>query len=120
MSENSDDLEDRFASWVEAVVRARRFWIVVGPTDKNTVLEDPEEDRDLQLLYATEADARADAERDANAGRDLRPDSMETDDLPALCDAAERRGDAFALWQNESSIVAEPDMLREELLRYAE
>ena len=116
----TDDLTERFESWVEGVVRARRFWIVVGPTGENTVLDDPEQNRDLQLLYATEADAAAEAERPADAGNDLRPDSLETDDLPGLCDAAERRGDAFALWEDGSWIVAEPDVLREELERYAE
>jgi hypothetical protein len=116
----TDDLTAPFESWVERVVRARRFWIVVGPTEENTVLEDPEKDRDLQLLYATEDEARAAADDPADAGRDLRPDSIETDDLPALCDAAERRGDAFALWDDGSWIVAEPDVLREELERYAQ
>ena len=117
---SDDDLVDRFEQWVEDVVRARRFWIVVGPTGENTVLEDTEQDRDLQLLYATEADARDGAQRPVDAGKDLTPDAIETDDLPALCDAAERRGEAFALWRDGRWIVAEPDVLREELLGYAQ
>ncbi len=123
----SDDVE-RFEAWVEDIVRAGRFWIVVGPTGENTVLEDPEQDRDLQLLYPTEADAQKAADLPADAGKDLRPDSIETDDLPGLCEAAEGRGEAFALWmagadpasEAESWLIAEADLLREELERYAE
>ena len=116
----TDDLTDRFERWVESVVRARRFWIVVGTTGENTVQEDHEQQRDLHLLYRTEADAAAAAQDPAGAGEDLRPDSIEIDDLPHLCDEAERRGEAFALSDGDGWIVAEPDVLREELEQYAE
>ena len=112
------DLDGRFERWVEDVVRAERFWIVINATEQNTVLEDPDADRDLQELFATEAEAQAHSERPADAGKGLRPDWIETDALRGLCDAAERRGDAFALWSGTSWIAAEPDLLREELERY--
>lgn len=112
----SEDLVDRFEAWVEKVVRAGEYWIVVDDTEQNTVLEDPEQDRDLHLLYATEdAARRSGAEAPADAGKGLRPASMPVADLPALCDSTEGRGEAFALWEDEGRwVVAEP-VLREEL-----
>ena len=79
----ADDLTGRFERWVERVVRDGRFWIVIGPSGANTVLDEP--------------------------------DHIATADLPALCTSAEDRGDAFALWEDGNWIVAEPDLLREEL-----
>ena len=115
---DDDDLVDRFESWVEGVVRSGRFWILVGPTGENAMQEDHKRNRDLHLLYPTEADAAADAERPTD--QDVRPDSIETDELPNLCDAAEGRGEAFKLWDGDWWIVAEPDVLREELEQYME
>jgi hypothetical protein len=112
----TDELTKRFEGWVERVVQAGEFWIVIDDTEQNTVLEDPDEDRDLQLLYASEEDARRHGvDRPADAGKGLRPDAMPVADLPALCEPAEQRGEAFALWEGGSWVVAEPDLLREEL-----
>jgi hypothetical protein len=119
---SDDDLEQRFADWVEHIVRERRFWIMVGENGNNTVIEDPEAERDLQLIYGSEDEARADDDDRPSTdggGGPRNAESIETDDLPALCDKAIERGDAFGIVTRDGLIVAEPDVLRDELLKYA-
>jgi hypothetical protein len=104
----SDDLQQRYQAWVDAVIEAGEAWII-GDDEHNTVFEDPDEDRDLHLMFAS----RADAERHSERGSVTDPIPLE--DLPEILDKAEDRGDGLALWYGDSWIVADPGPLAEEL-----
>jgi hypothetical protein len=102
------DLEKRYQAWVEAVVARGEVWII-GEGDLNTVIEDPNEDRDLNLLFSS----RRDAERHRDRGEVFAPIAVE--DLPALLDRVDARGEGLALWHDDRWIVADAAPLAAEL-----
>jgi hypothetical protein len=102
------ELEERYRSWVEEVLARGEVWII-GEGDLNTVIEDPNESRDLNLLFSS----RTDAEQHRERGEVFPP--IAVDDLPALLDRVEARGEGLALWHRDRWIVADPAPLAEEL-----
>lgn len=105
---SEEELQDRYQSWVDAVLAAREVWIT-GNDDDNAVIEDPDEDRDLHLMFSSRKDAEAEAEEGRYAS------AITVEDLVEILDKADRRGDGLALWQGQSWIVADPGPLAEEL-----
>ncbi|WP_028062228.1 hypothetical protein [Solirubrobacter soli] len=102
------ELEERYQSWVDEVVFRGAVWII-GEGDRNTVIEDPNEDRDLNVLFSS----RADAERHRERGRVFPPIAVA--DLPELLDFVAGRGEGVALWHGDRWIVADPAPLAAEL-----
>lgn len=103
------ELEERYQAWVEAVLAGGEIW-TIGEGDRNTVIEDPDSDRDLNLLFSS----RADAERHAERGEVQEP-PLPLADFPEILDRVEARGEGLALWHGESWIVADPAPLAAEL-----
>ena len=103
-----DELQQRYQQWVDAVVEGGKVW-TVGNEEFNTVIEDPDEDRDLHLMFSSRRDAQAHAD-----GAEVH-EPIELEDLIGILEKAEGRGDGLALWQGESWIVADPGPLAEEL-----
>jgi hypothetical protein len=108
--EPGDDaaLEGRFDDWVRAAVRQGSVWILVDEEDFNTVLEDPEAERDLHMFFVSEADAASRAEGTS-------PSELTLDEVAPLFGQIEERGEAVALWDGASWIVAEPSVLADAL-----
>ena len=104
MSTNGDGLEARFDAWVRDAAREGRVWILVDEDDFNTVLEDDEAERDLHMLFTSEADA-------ATHAQGTSPAELGFDELAPLFGQIEERGEALALWGGGSWIVAEPGVL---------
>jgi hypothetical protein len=100
--------EQRYRSWVDEVLSRGAVWIV-GHGDLNLVIEDPDDDRDLNLLFSS----RADAERHRNGAEVFAPIGVR--DLPALLDRVHARGEGLALWHGDRWIVADAAPLAEEL-----
>lgn len=105
---SDEQLQDRYAEWVDAVLAAGEAWII-GDDEHNTVFEDPEEDRDLHLMFSSRADAEAHSDRGGVT------DPIPVEDLIPILEKADGRGDGLALWHGESWIVADPGPLAEEL-----
>ncbi|MDA0184531.1 hypothetical protein OJ997_29785 [Solirubrobacter phytolaccae] len=105
----TEELQKRYDAWVDAVLAGGEIWIV-GDDEHNTVFEDPEEDRDLNLLFSS----RADAERHPEHGQVQAP-PLPLADFPEVLDRVEARGEGLALWHGESWIVADPGPLAAEL-----
>ena len=63
----------------------------IGDDDHNTVFEDPDEDRDLHLLFSS----RADAERHPERGR-LQEPPLPLADFPEILDRIDARGEGLA------------------------
>jgi hypothetical protein len=102
------ELEKRYQAWVDEVVARGEVWII-GEGDLNTVIEDPNEDRDLNLLFSS----RADAEHHHERGEVFPP--IRVEELPALLDRVDGRGEGLALWHDDRWIVADPAPLASEL-----
>jgi hypothetical protein len=105
---SEDELQERYQQWVDAVCEGGEVYII-GDDEYNTVFEDPDEDRDLHLMFSSRQDAQAHADR----GQVLDPIALE--DLIPILEKAEGRGDGLALWHGDSWIVADPGPLAEEL-----
>ena len=106
---SSEELQARYAEWVDAVLAAGEVWII-GDEEHNTVFEDPEEDRDLHLMFSS----REDAEAESDSGAVIDP-PIPLEDLIPILEKADGRGDGLALWHGDSWIVADPGPLAEEL-----
>jgi hypothetical protein len=107
----SEELQKRYQAWVEAVVASGEAWII-GDEEHNTVFEDPDEDRDLNLMFSSHDDAQAHAERGPQLS------AIALGDLPPILDRVESRGEGLALWHGDSWIVADPGPLAEELRQH--
>ncbi len=103
-----DELQQRYQQWVDAVVEGGKVW-TVGSEEFNTVIEDPDEDRDLHLMFSSRRDAQAHAD-----GAEVH-EPIELADLIPILEKAEGRGDGLALWQGKRWIVADPGPLAAEL-----
>jgi hypothetical protein len=108
MSSEQEELQERYGQWVDAVLEGGAVWII-GDEEHNTVFEDPDEDRDLHLMFSSRQDAEAHADR----GQVLDPIALA--DLIPILDKADGLGDGLALWHGDSWIVAEPGPLAGEL-----
>ncbi len=106
--DEQDELQERYAQWVAALIADGRVWYT-GEGEHNVVLEDPHEDRDLNVLFTS----REAAAEYAEEGHWVDASSLE--DLPELLDRMEGRGEGLALWHGDRWIVAEPGPLAEEL-----
>lgn len=107
----AQELQERYDAWVDAVVAGGEVWYL-GDDQHNTVIEDPEEDRDLNLLFCS----RADAERQQHLeGERVQDPPLPLADFPEVLDRVEARGEGLALWQDDSWIIAEPGPLAAEL-----
>ena len=95
------ELHEQYQRWVDAVVAAGEVWII-GEGDQNTVIEDPDADRDLNLLFSS----RADAEQHPERGEVLTP-PISVDDFAEILDGVDERGEGLALWHGDGWIVAE-------------
>jgi hypothetical protein len=94
------ELEARYQAWVDEVLAHGEAWII-GDGEYNTVFEDPEEDRDLNLLFSSAADAERHSERGNVVS------SLALENLPELMDRVDGRGEGLALWHGDSWIVAD-------------
>jgi hypothetical protein len=108
MASEPEELQERYQAWVDAVVDAGEVWII-GDDEHNTVFEDPDEDRDLHLMFSSRRDAQAHADR----GEVLDPIPLA--DLIPILEKADGRGDGLALWHGDRWIVADPGPLADEL-----
>jgi hypothetical protein len=88
---NGDGLEARFDAWVRDAAREGRVWILV-------------DDDDLHMFFLSESDAAGRAQGTA-------PAELGLDELSPLFGQIEERGEALALWEGDSWIVAEPGVL---------
>jgi len=102
------ELQQRYRSWVDEVISRGEVWII-GEGDLNTVIEDPNDDRDLNVLFSS----RADAEQHRERGEVFPP--IAVDDLPPLLDRVDGRGEGLALWHHDRWIVADAAPLAAEL-----
>jgi hypothetical protein len=107
----AQELQERYDAWVDAVVAGGEIWFL-GDDEQSTVFEDPEEDRDLNLLFCSRVDAERNQQRE---GEWVQDPPLRLADFPAVLDRVEARGEGLALWQGDSWIVAEPGPLAAEL-----
>jgi hypothetical protein len=105
---DGDALDARFDAWIARAARAGEVWVLVDAEDFNTVLEDTDADRDLHMLFTSEADAAAKAEGTA-------PAALSLTELGDLLEEIADRGEALALYDDESWIVAEPGVFAESI-----
>ena len=86
MPSNPDELRERYQAWVDAVIEGGAAYII-GDGEHNRVFEDPDEDRDLNLMFSSLQDAQG----RADPGGVIDPIAL--DDLVTILDSADGRGE---------------------------
>ena len=104
----TDDLEARYERWFDAVRQAGSAWMLADD-EHNAVMEDPDEPRDLHMLFVSETDAAG------HADGETRPAALELGELVPILESADERGDGLTLWDGERWVIADPGPLADAL-----